>query len=238
MKIDVAKKLITVLLIILIVTLALTLFLIAKTGDDEPAETDTETTVADTDDGADTSDTDTDAPDTTVGGQDGTTASDTTAADTAKPDTTAPETSAPPVTTAPVDPPPATNLAPAGFSLSKTFSSESGAAINTRAVCTATRNSDGSVALTVEVYLVHYSLGIGQRTGKLKVGDTTVKFTTERISQSKNEKTYTHLYTFTDTYTYGETLDIHVTLPVNVTYGSEKKEIKDLVIETSLTLKK
>jgi hypothetical protein len=150
--------------------------------------------------------------------------------------TVAPETE--PVTTTPpeTDPPLVGPEAPEGFSLTKKYETESGTKLNVRAVCNAVRNDNGSVSLTVEVYLIHYSLGMGARNGcRLTINENTVKFSTEKISQTENKKTTTLLFSHTETVPYGEIVDVYVKMPIRVTYGSGEnaKYIEYLEIDTA-----
>jgi len=237
MKIELAKKLIMVLLIFLIIIIVLTLFLIHKNGDsDSPAITDPLS--------SGTSDSDPTTPPETSEPSDSTTPSGT---DPVSPGTTEPPVvnppivdppvvTAPPVTTPPVTEDPNTNKAPEGFSLDRSFETDTGVRINLIAECHATRNSDGSVNLTVALYLDHRALGMGARKCVLTVGNVSEKFTTERISQEDNTATKQLLHTVSGTFAYGETVDIYANVPVGLTnYGGI--EIKTLTIDTSMALK-
>lgn len=238
MKIEIAKKLIMVLLVILVISIGLTLFLIKKSEDaNRPADTGASSGESSTSDVPPETDETSDSEDPM-----GTTTPPVTDSDlpplvTLPPVTTEPPiTTEPPVTTTPPDDqPPSAPKAPAGFSLEKSFSTDTGVKLNIIAECVATRNSDGSVNLTVSLYLAHHALGMGPRNCVLTVGNVTQKFTTERIKQDNNKATKALLQTVSGTFAYGETVEIYAKVPVGLTnYGGV--EIKTLTIDTSLTL--
>ncbi len=245
MKLDFAKKAIVALLFILIALLVAILILMSKSEPSAtPSDTDTDTMPAVTTDAVDTS-SDTSEAVTTAPDVEGTTdAAPITEPPVTDPVTTAPPATEPPVTDPvttepPVTEPPVGPEAPEGFSLTKTYESESGTKLNIRAVCTAVRGENGSVSLTVDVYLLHYSLGMGPRNGcLLTVGENTVKFSTERIKQEENKKTSTLLFSHTEAVAYGDIADIYVKMPIRVTYGSGEnaKYIEYLEIDTALLI--
>lgn len=234
MKIEIAKKLIMVLLVILIISIGLTMFLIHKTGeagipeDSDPLSGSTDTDPDDTDD-----------PDETDDPADSTTPGVT---DSVSPGTTEPPVVDPPIVTdPPVTEPPVTedpnaNKAPVGFTLDKTFTTDTGVRLNLIAECHATRNADGSVNLTVELYLDHRSLSMGARNCVLTVGDTTKEFVCDRIRQDDNTPSRPLLQSVSGTFAYGETVKIYAKVPVGLTnYGGV--QIKSLIIDVTLPLK-
>jgi hypothetical protein len=246
MKIEIAKKLIMVLLVILVISIGLTMFLIYKTGNSgNPAVTDPLSDFTDTEPD-ETDDTDEPTGTTTPGGTDpvspGTTEPpvvDPPIVD--PPIVTDPPVTNPPVTDPPVTDPPVTedpnaNKAPAGFSLDKTFTTDTGVLLNLIAECHATRNSDGSVNLTVELYLDHRALSMGARNCVLTVGNTAKEFVSDRIRQDANTPSKPLLQSVSGTFAYGETVKIYAKVPVGLTnYGGV--QIKSLIIDVSLPLK-
>ncbi len=231
MKIEIAKKLILVLLFILVITVGITLILIRNAEQENPSQ-DSGTThePADTSDHATT-------PDATPDSTDSTDSTDTSSVTT--PPVTTPPVTTPPVTDPPTTTPPTTSapdLAPEGFALSQTFQTDTGVRINLIAECHATRNHDGTVNLTVELYLDHRSLSMGPRNCVLTVGSVSQKFTTERINQETNAHTKLLLQTFSGTFSYGETVNIYAKVPTGLTnYGGV--QIKNLIIDATLLLK-
>lgn len=235
MRLDIAKKLITVLLIILIITLALTLFLLSKTENNEnPADSEPqESNTTDSEPPASSSD--------TIGSV------DTPPADTTDPEDTTnpPPFTEPPVTTPPVTEPPVTNPpqtdedrdpAPSGFSLEKVFTSDTGTRLNLRMECVAKENRDGRITMTVNLYLEHNSLQMGKRTGcRLSVGNLSETFTTDPIRQEEAKNTATLLHSISGIFSYGESVELYAKMPVRLSnYAGVAIEI--LEIDTRITL--
>ncbi len=238
MHIDIAKKLITALLFILIITLALTVFLLVKTEEGgEPAVTtdpSAATTEAPVTDASSTDAPSTDAPSTD--------APSTNAPSTDGSAVTTPPATEPPVTTAPVTEPPVTDApsgdgAPAGFSSETVLRSDSGlSSLDLRAVCQASANENGTVTLTVSLYLDHKSLYMGARNKcLLTVGSLSETFSTKRISQDGESLTEELLYTVSGVFAYGETVSVYAKVPVRLTYGGV--EIDALIVDGSVELK-
>lgn len=244
MKIEVAKKMISILLIILIVSICLTLVLIRKAANDRDPE------IPDVDGTSDSEPDSDSAPDSDDPVDSGTPpASDPVTPGSSEPPVVDPPVVDPPVVDPPVVDPPVVDppvvdpptpdeptKAPEGFALDRVFTTDTGVRINMIAECHATRNSDGSVNLTVELYLEHHALAVGARNCTLKVGDVTQKFTSPRISQDGNKKTKLLLQSVSGTFAYGETVEIAAKVPVGLTnYGGV--EIKSLNINESIVLK-
>jgi len=239
MKIEVAKKMISILLIILIVSICLTLVLIRKAANDQDPEIPGVDGTSDSEPNSD------EAPDSDDPVDSGTPpASDSVTPGSSEPPVVDPPVVDPPVVDPPVVDPPVVDpptpdepaKAPVGFALDRVFTTDTGVRINMIAECHATRNSDGSVNLTVELYLEHYALAVGARNCTLKVGDVTQKFTSPRISQDGNKKTKLLLQSVSGTFAYGETVEIAAKVPVGLTnYGGV--QIKSLNINESIVLK-
>ncbi len=157
------------------------------------------------------------------------------------PPVTNPPVTNPPVTNPPVtDPPPETEpptpVAPTSFSFRQTYKTDSGTKLNLRAVCVGTRNADGTVSLSVELYLDHNSLYMGRRTGaKLTVGGHEETFAVEAIRQESYAASSTLIHSYTGRFTYGEKVDLYVRVPVRVTYGETYVEY--LTVDESFTLR-
>jgi hypothetical protein len=231
MKIEIAKKLIMVLLVILIISIGLTMFLIYKTGNSgNPEVTDPLSGSTDTEPD-ETDDTDEPTGTTTPGNTD-----PVSPGTTEPPAVDPPVVTDPPVTNPPVTEDPNANKAPAGFTLDKTFTTDTGVRLNLIAECHATRNADGSVNLTVELYLDHRSLSMGARNCVLTVGDTTKEFVSDRIRQDDDTPSRPLLQSVSGTFAYGETVKIYAKVPVGLTnYGGV--QIKSLIIDVTLPLK-
>lgn len=234
MKIEFAKKMISILLIVLIVSICLTLVLIRKAANDQDPE------IPGTDGTSDSEPDSDSAPDSDDPVDSGTPpASDPVTPGSSEPPVVDPPVVDPPVVDPPVVDPPTPDepaKAPEGFKLDRVFQTDTGVRINMIAECHATRNSDGSVNVTVELYLEHYALAVGARNCTLTVGDVTQKFTSPRISQDGNKKTKLLLQSVSGTFAYGETVEIAAKFPVGLTnYGGV--QIKSLNINESIVLK-
>ena len=233
MKIEIARKLIMVLLVILIISIGLTMFLIHKAENPgTPEDSDPLSDVTDTE----PEDTDEPTGTTTPGMTDSVSPGTTEPPVVDPPIVTDPPVTNPPITDPPVTEDPNANKAPVGFTLDKTFTTDTGVRLNLIAECHATRNADGSVNLTVELYLDHRSLSMGARNCVLTVGDTTKEFVSERIRQDDNTPSKPLLQSVSGTFAYGETVKIYAKVPVGLTnYGGV--QIKSLIIDVTLPLK-
>ncbi|MBQ4065051.1 MAG: hypothetical protein IJD10_03010 [Clostridia bacterium] len=232
MHIDVAKKIITALLFILVITLSMTLFLIFKTEDGkEPLVTDDPSAVT-------TAPESTDPPAVTDP-----VVSDPVMSDpvVSGPIVTDPVVTDPIVTEPIVTEPPVTEPsgpagdAPAGLAIKTVLSADAGLpSFNLRAVCEATANENSSVTLTVSLYLDHKSLYMGKRNGTVTVGHLSESFSTQRISQDSETLTEELLCTLSGIFSYGETVPVYAKIPVRVTYGEAM--IESLIIDGAVTL--
>ncbi len=229
MRIETATRIVMILLVIIATTLVAALLIIVKNennpvGTEKPKQTTT-------------------APDMTE-------PDITTPADTTKPEGTTPEITTPEITTPEITTPEGTTtpedttpedttpnvdkIAPDDFSLKKTFSSDSGTFLNLKAVLTANEEG-GMVRVKVELYLDHYSLFLGARTGcKLTFGSVDSTFSVDKFELEENVRHLTPLHVIEGIFAYGETYDLYALYRANCLYGNV--EVGSLVIEESVTL--
>ncbi len=223
---DVGLKIIIVLLAVMVVSLTAALIIMNSEDKDVGNDTtvtekpsDKDTTASDTE-STDTTTPDTTEPDTTESSEpdESTSPSETTP----PAQTTPPESTTPPETTEPEETAePSGPNAPEGFERSKSFRSSTGTSLNVRADVKAFER-DGRAYVKVELYLEHYSISIGAKSGQLSLGETTVKFKTSPISQSENVKTSTLLYSYESEIQYGETVSVAAEIDfVSVNYSGK-----------------
>ncbi|MBQ0101892.1 MAG: hypothetical protein KBT31_03750 [Firmicutes bacterium] len=155
----------------------------------------------------------------------------------------------PPVTNPPVTEPPTTDVppvnppttdpvqkAPAGYTLSKTFKSNSGTKyLNTVIEVSGKANTDGTVHLTVNMYLEHWAIGVGKRNCSITVGSAFKEFTSQSISSDNNSPQKTLLTTLETDVIYGQSLALVANFPFNGTYGTT--DVKVINITDVITVK-
>ena len=235
MKIENAIKIIIVLLVVIILTLIGALVIMIA-GDNEPKGTETapqhQTTPPE-----ETTPEETTTPEQTTTPEGTTTPEQTTTPEgtTTPEQTTTPEdTTTPPTSTTDPD-----VTAPDGFTMNKTYLSDTGSNLNLKAVLTANKTTDGKVKVKVELYLVHYNLYINAKGGnKLTLGDVTKTFKTEKFNVEDDSKQETLLASIEGVYEYGDTVDLEAVFHANCTYGGKNGavELEEIVINESVTL--
>lgn len=230
MRIETAVKAIIVLLVILILSLGTALILMNRAEN--------------ADDGSDTVTTDgvtTDAGTTDTVTVDGTEADGTTAEPPAtdeppatEPPATEPPATDPPITISPIPPEP---LAPdSGKTVfTQTLKTDTGTVLNLRAELTGVRQADGKIRLTVSLYLDHYSISFGSRSGcTLSVGQTTKTFTVPSVMQDEEKASATLLQTLEVTVSDGETVTVGASYPARAVYAGV--EIPVLSLSETVTV--
>ena len=118
---------------------------------------------------------------------------------------------------------------------SGSFDSASGVGINTHTVWTAAEQSDGSVRLSLSVYVRSYTVQVGQRAIGISVGGSSASGITRAISvDAPNAQTDTLIYTYTATVERGSTINVSVDWNYKGQYSS--KDIDVISSETSISL--
>ncbi len=118
---------------------------------------------------------------------------------------------------------------------SGSFDSASGVGINTHTVWTAAEQSDGSVRLSLSVYVRSYTVQVGQRAIGISVGGSSASGITRAISvDAPNAQTDTLIYTYTATVERGSTINVSVDWNYKGQYSG--KDIDVISSETSISL--
>ncbi len=118
---------------------------------------------------------------------------------------------------------------------SGSFDSASGVGINTHTVWTAAEQSDGSVKLSLSVYVRSYTVQVGQRAIGISVGGSSASGITRAISvDAPNAQTDTLIYTYTATVERGSTINVSVDWNYKGQYSG--KDIDVISSETSISL--
>lgn len=113
------------------------------------------------------------------------------------------------------------------------FDSSTGVGINTHTVWTAAEQSDGSVKLTLSVYVRSYTMEIGQRAIGISVNGSSASGMTRAMSvNSPNSQTDTLIYTYTTTVERGSTVSVTVDWNYKGQYSGQDLD----VISSSSTL--
>jgi len=101
--------------------------------------------------------------------------------------------------------------APTPEAPSGSFDSSTGVGLNTHTAWTATEQADGSVKLTLSVYVRSYTLEIGQRSIAISVNGATSGGLTRSFSvDSPNSQTDTLIYTYSTTVQKGSAVSVSV----------------------------
>ena len=102
--------------------------------------------------------------------------------------------------------------APSGTVIgSGSFDSSTGVGLNTHTAWTAAEQADGSVKLTLSVYVRSYTLEIGQRSIAISVNGATSGGLTRSFSvDSPNSQTDTLIYTYSTTVQKGSAVSVSV----------------------------
>lgn len=227
MRMESAVKIIIVLLCILIVSVGAMLILTKNQGEEETSAP--EATTA-----APTVGSSTEEPNVSTTDEEPI----TTTPPVTTPELTVPDTTVPPETTLPPVVPPMGDV-PEDFAMERTFRSESGTYLNLRAELTAVVE-DGNVKVTVSLYLEHYSLFLGARSGGyLSIGDDRSGFVSPKIALEENVKSSTLLVTHIAFFEYGDQIALNAYFPCRCTYGSGENAVTldTLAIEETVTLK-
>ena len=124
--------------------------------------------------------------------------------------TATPAVQTPAATTTPTPEP--TPEQPSGTVIgSGSFDSSTGVGINTHTVWTAAEQSDGSVKLSLSVYIRSYTVQIGQRAIGISVGGSSSSGITRAVSvDSPNAQTDTLIYTYTTTVERGSSIPVSI----------------------------
>ncbi len=94
---------------------------------------------------------------------------------------------------------------------SGSFDSATGVGINTHTVWTAAEQSDGSVKLSLSVYVRSYTVQIGQRAIGISIGGSSASGITRAFSvDSPNAQTDTLIYTYTTTVERGSSIPVSI----------------------------
>lgn len=118
---------------------------------------------------------------------------------------------------------------------SGSFDSASGVGINTHTVWTAAEQSDGSVKLSLSVYVRSYTVQVGQRAIGISVGGSSASGITRAISvDAPNAQTDTLIYTYTATVERGSAINVSVDWNYKGQYSG--KDIDVISSETSISL--
>ena len=126
--------------------------------------------------------------------------------------TATPAMQTPAATAAPTPTPVPTPEQPSGTVIgSGSFDSATGVGINTHTVWTAAEQSDGSVKLSLSVYIRSYTVQIGQRAIGISVGGSSSSGITRAVSvDSPNAQTDTLIYTYTATVERGSSIPVSI----------------------------
>ncbi len=147
--------------------------------------------------------------------------------------TSTPAVQTPAATAAPTPEP--TPEQPSGTVIgSGSFDSSTGSGINTHTVWTAAEQSDGSVKLSLSVYLRSYTVQIGQRAIGISVGGSSASGITRAVSvDSPNAQTDTLIYTYTTTVESGSPISVSIDWNYKGQYSG--KDIDVISSESSIS---
>ncbi len=161
---------------------------------------------------------------------------DTTVAPDTLPPVTDPPDSDPPVTNPPDDTDPpvtppdidedAVHLTLQDGVVEWTARSESGTMLNLVALCEGSMNADGTMLISVNLFLEHYQIYLGPRSScRLSIGGNTQIFGTEQIVFEEGKLTKTYLTSLEVEVDPDESFDIQAMLAFNGVYGGVELDL-------------
>ncbi len=125
--------------------------------------------------------------------------------------------------------------APAGFTFNKTLRSDTGTLLNLRAECRGVLQEDGTVSVTVLLYLDYNSLFLGSRKNcRLSLGDVSETFTVPAINEEVEEPHTQYLCHVEKVCRYGETVSVYARFPFRGSYAGV--ELENIEIDTQIVI--